>query len=533
LHTHDDPTLPLPVRRSGNALPDGTHLAEFEIRATVGEGGFGIVYMAWDGVLKRQVAIKEYVPWSLAGRVGSRVVPSSESAVGTFELGLRSFINEAQLLARFDHPSLLKVYRFWEDNGTAYMVMPFYRGITLKRALSKLGAAPEESWLTQQLGHLLDALEVMHEASCFHRDIAPDNILLLDEGIPLLLDFGAARRVVGDRSQTLTAFLKPGYAPVEQYAAMPDMTQGPWTDLYALASVVHYAITGHTPPESVARLVSDTAVPLARAAAGRYGDAFLRAIDHALRVRPEQRPQSVAQMRAELGLPPPKQPALKTGAIPTAPQSFDSRPAPLDDVTVPPSARQRASPRVPAAATGVAGAAAGRQRWVAGVAGASGLVALAALGWWVLQPPAPAIPPTVAPAAVAPAAGTAPSNAMPAEPASPGATAGGEAVVATPTPAGAAAAEVPADEGPSSATQRSSPGTTLPTPPGSATLSPARPPKGAVEAPARSVVPARPDRSTPRLNSTDSRCADIIARVSLGEVPTAAERALLQGECRR
>ncbi|MBL8319096.1 MAG: serine/threonine protein kinase, partial [Burkholderiaceae bacterium] len=106
MHTEDDPTLPLPARRSGNALPDGTHLAEFEIRATVGEGGFGIVYMAWDGVLKRQVAIKEYVPWSLAGRVGSRVVPSSDSAVETFELGLRSFINEAQLLASFDHPSL-------------------------------------------------------------------------------------------------------------------------------------------------------------------------------------------------------------------------------------------------------------------------------------------------------------------------------------------------------------------------------------------------------------------------------------------
>ncbi|MFO1216759.1 MAG: serine/threonine-protein kinase [Burkholderiaceae bacterium] len=310
--------MPLPPRRSGNALPDGTHLSEFEIRATVGEGGFGIVYAAWDHVLKRTVAIKEYMPWSLAGRVGSQVVPSSRSAAETFALGLHSFINEAQLLASFDHPSLLKVYRFWEDNGTAYMVMPFYRGVTLKRALAKLDAPPEEGWLKQQLGHLLDALEVMHAESCFHRDIAPDNILLLEEGIPLLLDFGAARRVLSDSTQTLTAFLKPGYAPVEQYATMPHAKQGPWTDLYALASVVHYAITGHTPPESVGRLVSDTCVPLAQAAAGRYSDAFLRAIDHALGVRPEQRPQSVAQMRAELALPPPRLPARKAIPIPTS-----------------------------------------------------------------------------------------------------------------------------------------------------------------------------------------------------------------------
>ena len=152
------------------------------------------------------------------------------------QLGLHSFVNEAHLLASFDHPSLLKVYRFWEANGTAYMVMPYYQGVTLKRALAGLKAPPEESWLLRQLGQLLDALNVMHSEHCFHRDIAPDNILLLDDGTPLLLDFGAARRVIGDATHALTAFLKPGYAPVEQYAEMPSMKQGPWTDLYALGS---------------------------------------------------------------------------------------------------------------------------------------------------------------------------------------------------------------------------------------------------------------------------------------------------------
>ncbi|MCW5658043.1 MAG: protein kinase [Burkholderiaceae bacterium] len=329
------------ARRSGNALPDGARLGEFELRSVIGEGGFGIVYLAWDHLLHRQVAIKEYMPSTLAtrSRTTADVTPHSDKVAETFQLGLRSFINEAQLLASFDHPSLLKVYRFWEANGTAYMVMPYYQGTTLKRALMALNAPPEEGWLLTQLGHLLDALEVMHEAHCYHRDIAPDNILLLDEGHPLLLDFGAARRVIGDATQALTAFLKPGYAPVEQYAEMPSMKQGAWTDLYALGSVVHYAVMGHTPPESVARLVTDTMVPVQQAAAGRYSARFLRAIDHALGVRPQDRPQSVAELRAELGLQQRVPRLRKPGDIPTAPQPLDSRPAAFDDdATRPPEA---------------------------------------------------------------------------------------------------------------------------------------------------------------------------------------------------
>jgi serine/threonine protein kinase len=318
-----------PARRSGNALPDGARLGEFELRGVIGEGGFGIVYLAWDHLLQRQVAIKEYMPSTLATRsLTTDVTPRADKFAETFALGLRSFINEAQLLASFDHPALLKVYRFWESNGTAYMVMPFYQGTTLKRALIALNAPPEEGWLMAQLVPLLDALELMHQAHCYHRDIAPDNILLLDEGRPLLLDFGAARRVIGDATQALTAFLKPGYAPVEQYAEMPSMKQGAWTDLYALGSVLHYAIVGHTPPESVARLVNDAMVPLTRAAAGRYSERFLRAIDHALGVRPQDRPQSVAEMRLDLGIAARRTPTRRPGDIPTAPQALDPLHAP-------------------------------------------------------------------------------------------------------------------------------------------------------------------------------------------------------------
>ncbi|MGZ8204010.1 MAG: protein kinase domain-containing protein [Burkholderiales bacterium] len=287
-----------------NALRLGTTLGEFEIIGLVGEGGFGIVYLAYDRSLDRKVALKEYMPSELAQRQGgTTVVVRSQRHAETFAAGMRSFINEARLLAQFDHPSLVKVYRFWEANGTAYMVMPYYEGITLKEALHRLGRPPDEEWLKSLLAQLLAALEIIHNRQCYHRDIAPDNILILPDGTPVLLDFGAARRVIGDMTQALTVILKPGYAPIEQYAEMPNMKQGPWTDLYALASVVYSAITGQTPVAAVARVMSDPLVPLTQAAAGRYSEPFLRAVDSALAVKPEDRPQDIAAFRRVLGLP--------------------------------------------------------------------------------------------------------------------------------------------------------------------------------------------------------------------------------------
>jgi serine/threonine protein kinase len=300
------PRAPVPARVSegGNMLPVGFYLGEFEITKVLGEGGFGIVYLVEDHSLGRRVALKEYMPSSLAQRVGgTQVSVKSERHRETFEAGLKSFVNEARLLAQFDHPSLVKVYRFWEANGTAYMVMPFYEGITLKDELKAMGAPPDEAWLRELLEPLSEALAVIHAEQCYHRDIAPDNVILLKgSNRPLLLDFGAARRVIGDMTQALTVILKPGYAPVEQYAEVPGMKQGPWTDVYALAAVVYYAITGKTPPTSVGRLMNDNYVPMAQAGAGRYSPAFLAAIDRALIVKPEQRTQSVDDLRRDLGM---------------------------------------------------------------------------------------------------------------------------------------------------------------------------------------------------------------------------------------
>ncbi len=299
--------------RDGAALPTGSRLQEFQIEELVGEGGFSIVYRARDTLLGRTVALKEYLPASLARRAaGQAVAPRSARHKTTFELGLRSFINEAQLLASFDHPSLVKVYRFWEENGTAYMVMPFYEGQTLIDWLQERNAPAGEAWLRALLAPLLDALELMHGNHCFHRDIAPDNVLLLDPNRakagstlsyvdaphPVLLDFGAARRVIGDATQALTAILKPGFAPIEQYSESRHLRQGPWTDIYALCALLYHAVTGRKPMPSVGRLVHDELVPAATLAEERCSKAFLRAIDRGMALKPQDRPQSVRELRA-------------------------------------------------------------------------------------------------------------------------------------------------------------------------------------------------------------------------------------------
>ena len=282
-------------------LPNGTRLHEFEITGLIGEGGFGVVYQAYDHLLLRRVALKEYLPAALAAHGQDQsVVLRSQRHADSYAKGLESFVNEARLLARFDHPALVKVHRFWQANDTAYLVMPYYEGPTLKAAVQALPGPPDEAWIRGLLEPLLDALELLHRQDCLHRDIAPDNILLPEIGHPVLLDFGAARRVIGDMGQALTVMLKPGYAPIEQFAEMPGIRQGPWTDLYALGAVLHWIITGQTPPPAVGRMLRDSYEALAVRAAGRYSEALLHGIDRCLALKGEDRPQSVAQLRALL-----------------------------------------------------------------------------------------------------------------------------------------------------------------------------------------------------------------------------------------
>lgn len=283
----------------GDALLPGARIAEFEIRSVLGAGGFGIVYLAWDHALEREVALKEYMPASLAGRAADgRVCVRAASQAETFSLGLKSFVNEARLLARFDHPSLVKVYRFWEDNGTAYMAMPMVRGRTLRQVRQDMPpGSPGEAWCRALLEPLLGALECMHAEEVYHRDIAPDNILIADDGRPVLLDFGAARRVINDRSHAVTAIVKPNFAPIEQYADVAAVRQGPWTDLYALAATTYYLLTGQPPLPAAARALHDELPRLAQLKPEDCSEAFLEAVDWALAVRPQERPQSVVLWR--------------------------------------------------------------------------------------------------------------------------------------------------------------------------------------------------------------------------------------------
>ncbi|WP_394779120.1 protein kinase [Undibacterium sp.] len=314
---------------SENCLPIGSRLGDFEITGIVGEGGFGIVYLAFDHSLRRTVAIKEYMPVALAGRgVDDSVLIRSTRHSDAFGAGLESYINEARLLAQFDHPSLVKVYRFWKQNKTAYMAMQYYEGHTLKHIAEFTPETINEAWLTNMLRAIIGALETLYSAQILHRDISPENIMIQHSGVPVLLDFGAARQVIGGTPQDLTVILKPSFAPVEQYADDANLIQGQWTDIYALCAVAYSVITRKTPPSSVTRMIKDPMQRLQDLAPPGYSHAFLAAIDQGLSVLPEFRPQSTDEFRTLLGLEP--APKLAPQVHTMVPPQFTARATPAN-----------------------------------------------------------------------------------------------------------------------------------------------------------------------------------------------------------
>ena len=286
------------------ALPAGHRFNEFEIKDVIGGGGFGIVYRAWDHLLERTIAIKEYMPASLAIRnddlsLGLR----SERFSKLFNAGLNSFIQEARLLARFNHPGLLHVLRFWEENGTAYMGTLWYSGMSLKAWQKQHPETINEAWIRQLLPPLFGAIGTIHQAGYLHRDIALDNIQIQENQLPVLLDFGSARKEIGNLSDQTEIMLKPGFAPIEQYSEESDSDQGPWTDIYALGAVLHTLIVGSPPPASVVRCIEDHYQPLAQRKPEGYSLSLLHAVDRALMMKPADRPQSVDEMAALITLP--------------------------------------------------------------------------------------------------------------------------------------------------------------------------------------------------------------------------------------
>ncbi|MEW6690205.1 MAG: serine/threonine-protein kinase, partial [Pseudomonadota bacterium] len=343
---------PAPVFR--NALAAQAMLHEYRVEQVLGAGGFGITYRARDTHLDKDVAIKEYLPGELAMRApDGRIVPQATQHEEGYKWGLDRFLQEARTLAKFSHPHIVRVLRYFEANGTAYMVMDYEKGDPLKTVL-QLDPHPPEARLKAWAAPLLEGLAAIHAAGFLHRDIKPENIFVRADGTPVLIDFGAARQALGGSTRSLTAILTPGYAPLEQYSG--EGKQGPWTDIYAMGGVMYRAAVDKNPPDAVARMRGDTLGAGLDAVRGKYGEPFLRSIEWALKLDEKQRPQSVAQWKEALL-------AERRVAAPTvhAPE-------------------RRAAPR-PAPAP--APAPAPRRRWPVFVVLA--LVALAGLGYWKKQ----------------------------------------------------------------------------------------------------------------------------------------------------
>ena len=280
------------------ALPTGYRVGRYTLSAVLGEGGFGITYRARDEALRRDVAIKEYLPADVAVREDDTTIrPRSESDTQLYHWGLQRFVDEARTLAAMSAPNIVAVHDFMETNGTGYMVMELIEGRSLAMILDRDGpmSADRLMPITRQL---LGGLEAVHARGYLHRDIKPGNILIRPNGQPVLVDFGAARISRRSGTHAMTSVYTPGYAPAEQYAA--DGEQGPWTDIYALAATLYEAITGWPPPDATTRLLADRMVPATEAAAGKFPDSFLAGIDAGLGVRKENRPLSVGVWRAML-----------------------------------------------------------------------------------------------------------------------------------------------------------------------------------------------------------------------------------------
>jgi serine/threonine protein kinase len=383
-------------------LPAGTRLRNYELISILGHGGFGITYYARDTTLGREVAVKEYLPTSLALREnGTTVVPRSTQLAEDFIWGRERFLEEARILATLEGvPSIVRVYDFLEANGTAYMVMGLARGETLEQRLKRDKQLPA-AIIERLFERLLGGLEEVHKAGFLHRDVKPANIILDPKDNPTLIDFGASRAAMADRTAALTAIFTPRYAAAEQ---LTSDKQGPWTDIYSLSATLYHAITGRPPPSSLERALNDTYEPLTGLSLAGFSAGTLQRIDAGLALRSKDRPQSIAiwrdgpssteesdgdatVVRARVK----PTPAAKTPAHPAPP------PAPP---AAPPPARSEPSPLAVAAGSAATSlvsvlrsAAAGKNRskLYAGVTAA--VLVLAAGGYLVLatkSPPPPA-----------------------------------------------------------------------------------------------------------------------------------------------
>jgi len=286
--------------RSPVRLPEGTRLRnQYVIGPVLGAGSFGITYRAHDDWLDTTVAIKEYYPRHLAGRTKGTLTikPTSTDEAEDLEFGLRRFLEEGRTLARFDHPNIVRVRSYFEAHGTGYLVMDYYEGDSLDEYLPRQGGRLSEIEAVRLLHDVLDGLQAVHAEEVLHRDIDPGNVYRTVDGKAVLLDFGAARAAVTERTQDLSVIFKPGYAPYEQY--QNDGTQGPWTDVYACAATLYKCLTGIRPPEASQRKAEDELLPPHKVQVDVSMEVSV-AVMKGLAIDPKRRPESAEAFSALL-----------------------------------------------------------------------------------------------------------------------------------------------------------------------------------------------------------------------------------------
>lgn len=373
----DSETTGATQRESRDALAAGTKLRSYEIVSVLGIGSFGITYRARDGTLNRDVAIKEYLPSSLALREGGMtVVPRSTEFTEEFVWGRERFLEEARTLAKFGRaPAVVRVHDFLEAHGTAYMVMELVLGETLDERIKRDGSLPSKA-IERLIYPLLDGLEQVHGIGFLHRDIKPSNIILDAKGNPTLVDFGASRAAMAGRTSAMTAIFTPGYAAAEQFTSAK---QGPWTDIYGLAATLHDAITGKPPPSAFDRMLDDTYEPLARLRPTGFSPSLLKGIDAGLAVRGSDRPQTIPEWRNLLSATAAPFDDRTRVLAPRPPET----PTPVQAPIKPPNISAAETPAQPPSGPG---GSAGKKRLALYAGLAAALVALGATSYFLLAP---------------------------------------------------------------------------------------------------------------------------------------------------
>ena len=277
-------------------------LREYRIVEVLGVGGFGITYKVYDTNLDTMMAIKEYMPKQFASRTNNTTVTCISKDKDTFEWGKSRFLEEARILRKFDHPSIVKVLNLFEANNTAYFVMDYYEGETLEKYLKERADKEfsQEEILTIMMP-ITEGLKEVHSKGYLHRDISPDNIFLRVNKLPVLIDFGASRNALGNKSQNISAIIKHGYSPPEQYTS--NTRQDAATDIYALSAVIYQMITGEVPPESPQRQTEilngnkDPIKNIVEEYKGKYSDSFLKTVQKGLALLQKDRIQTISEFQ--------------------------------------------------------------------------------------------------------------------------------------------------------------------------------------------------------------------------------------------